>query len=150
MCFGMFWCVLVFCCLSFGVLAFWYFGVLVFGCVGVLACCFFSVLVCWCFGVLVLWCFVWLVPGDYLLFKHRLNFRKQVSALRLPRAVTRLTFYRAPYMTRGEGEFTLVQLPPRRVIPGEALWGLCWVPTFEFQTVIRAKTAQNLTIYFEN
>ena len=53
-------------------------------------------------------------------------------------------------MTRGGGECALVQLPPRRVIPGEALWGPYWVPTFEFQTVIRAKTAQNLTIYFQN
>ena len=53
-------------------------------------------------------------------------------ALRVPPAETRLTVYRRPH------------------IPGEALLGPCWVPTFEFQTVIRAKTAQNLTIYFEN
>ena len=52
-------------------------------------------------------------------------------ALRVSPAETRLTVYRRPH------------------IPGKALWGLCWVPTFEFQTVIRAKTAQNLTIYFE-
>ena len=53
-------------------------------------------------------------------------------ALRVPPAETRLTVYRRPH------------------IPGEGARDPFVGPTFRFQTVIRAKTAQNLNIYFEN
>ena len=54
-------------------------------------------------------------------------------ALRVSPAETRLTVYRRPH-----------------IIPGEALWGPIWATTFSSQTVIRAKTAQKLTIYLKS
>ena len=53
-------------------------------------------------------------------------------ALRVSPAETRLTVYRRPH------------------IPGEGARGPFVGRTFRFQTVIRAKTARNLNIYFEN
>ena len=54
-------------------------------------------------------------------------------ALRVFPAETRLTVYRRPHIIPGEGA--------RDPFVGR---------TFRFQTVIRAKPARNLTIYFEN
>ena len=53
-------------------------------------------------------------------------------ALRVFPAETRLTVYRRPH------------------IPGEGARGRFVNRIFRFQTVVRTKTARNLTIYFEN
>ena len=53
-------------------------------------------------------------------------------ALRVSPAETRLTVYRRPH------------------IPGEGARDPFVGRSFKFQTVVRAKTPQNLTIYFEN